>query len=118
MEKENGKELQKLIWLLFVFIRDCRRGQRKTQRGEGVSKKSPPEKIPARICFQKGESCCSSKGFGLGTLINSSSMGTNPRKGASEIQNFGCGEAEAGFRPAEEGIYFGDRDHAAGRTLE
>lgn len=86
------------------------------ERRGGPRKKSSPEKIPARICFQKGESCCSSREFGLGTLMNSS-MSTNPRK-AAEIQNFGCGEAEVSFRSAEEGIYFGDRDHAAGRTLE
>ena len=37
-------------------------------------------------------------------------MGINPRTGAAEIQKIGA--AGGSFRPAEEGIYFGDWGHA------
>lgn len=123
-KRKTGKKELKLVWLLFIFIRDGRRGQRERQENSSASRRrggqqeEPLGKIPAKM-FPEGREWWlfigGSSGFGLGTLINSS-MGTNPRRGAAEVQNFGRQRAEVGSRTTEEGIYFGDRDHVAGRT--
>lgn len=61
----------------------------------GVQQEEPSWKNSCQDLFLERERLIISgnSGFGLGTL-NHSSMGTNPRIGAAEIQNFGGGEAD------------------------